>query len=226
MAAPEATSSVSAANQVWQVALDRLATSTDCSELAVVLSLVAELETADLPITELTHLYVRMAQHVDADASLALFRPDVDEEILTPCHDLLEGAPERLPIDTLVVALRSAYSNEESDDEVQGRIQALIQCLEGEEIDLTPFLALLQDAIATIRCGGLDALYYLGRADGMAELLHDPVPQVRALAIENLGYLDRLPEEQVQEMAATDPDAGVREMAQHWLANITKVQSS
>ena len=209
----------SAAEHLWDALLARLTYSTDVTELVALLTLLGEMPTEHLPIGALTDMYLRLAQH--SDETLDLTFTDLDDELLKPCRVVIEGAGEAVPLTSLVAVIRTLYATDDGDDQMQERLHDLLACLKDLPLDVTPFTDLLHDASVSIRLGALDALFYLGRSDGMVAALNDEEARVRALAIENLGCLHQLPIAEVTMLAAHDPDEEVREAAREHLEKAT-----
>ena len=214
MTTPTTTTTATAARDVliWETLLERLAESDNDEGQLAALRVLAELEPDDLPIVAITTVLLDQTQ--DEDGTLHLADSD---DLWSEGLDLIECAPNRVPLEPVITVLRAAFTNE-TDTEMLLDLIGKLRGLAHPKL----FIDLLTDTEPLIRQAGLEAMYRLSLSAPILPLLNDLDPDTRALAVENAWVLNALTLEELQAFTQADQPQAVRDMAQRHITRMAE----
>ena len=214
MTTPTTTTTATAARDVliWETLLERLAESDNDEGQLAALRVLAELEPDDLPIVAITTVLLDQTQ--DEDGTL---HPADSDDLWSEGLDLIECAPNRVPLEPVITVLRAAFTNE-TDTEMVLDLIGKLRGLAHPKL----FIDLLTDTEPLIRQAGLEAMYRLSLSAPILPLLNDLDPDTRALAVENAWVLNALTLEELQAFTQADQPQAVRDMAQRHITRMAE----
>ncbi len=94
---------VSAAQQLWEKAIERLQDEDDSDVQLAMLRLFADLDDDDLPIPEITEVLLTET------STLGVLMVSDGDDLWTEGLEVIERAPDRIPVERVVEVLRNAF---------------------------------------------------------------------------------------------------------------------
>jgi HEAT repeat protein len=175
--------------QLQTYLLEQLKQTGDDERRAFALQALGKLDDEDLPIPEIAAVMLTPSSN-----GSGLYYDDGDP-VWDDGKDILERAPERIPVDLVVTRLQAAAEAEDADDE---QLVLQLVTLLDPVADPAPFYALLEDAAPCLCLAGVRAVHELGvpNAAPVQRLLErEEDVLVRAEAIYSLAHCVALQEE-------------------------------